>query len=100
MIRRDINSINQLCSEISYIDEFTEQKITGIVSAIEYMPNNVAFVYVTSPYKEENTKTEYVNGKLISYKDIIVFDDKPTTINNWHRDSIMGQYGKYVGSKD
>lgn len=100
MIRRDINTLGKVGSEIIYIDELTEQKVTGAVSAIEVISHNLAFVYVTSPYKDENTKTEMVGDKLITYKDIIVFDDKPNTMNKWHRDSILGQYGKYIGIKD
>ena len=88
MLHRDIATLDQLGSEIMYIDELTGETVAGIVMRVERMDEHTAFVYVASPYKDENVKVE---GNL-QYKSIIVFDDRPNTINGWHQDTILGNY--------
>lgn len=95
MIKRDISTIDELGNEIIYIDEYTGERRSGIVMYKEIVDYNLAFIYVASPYKEENDKEE--NG--FKYRDIIVFDNIDNTLNGWHRDTILGNYGKYIGKR-
>lgn len=98
MYRRDYKDLCNLSigSEIVYVDELSGEKNSGIVGFIENDQNNqTGFVYVISPYKDENIHTCEYNG--INYKEIIVFDNIPNNINNWYRDSVYGEFGKYVG---
>ena len=93
MYVRDINTLPDLGNEIVYIDEITREERSGIVMYVERVSDKLAFVYVASPDKKENDKWE----GSINYRDIITFDDKPININGWNRDTVMGEYGKYIG---
>lgn len=101
MYRRDYNELPQITigSEIIYIDELSGEKNSGIVGFIEDMGEDlqVAFVYIISPYKNENVNICEYNG--INYKEIIVFDNVPNSMHGWHRDSIYGTFGKYAGKE-
>lgn len=101
MYKRDLSTLPELGAEIIYLDELTGQQISGIVLYVEYLDEHTTFAYIASPYKDENNKEEILdNGMKLQYRDIIVFDDKPNTMHGWHRDTILGNYGKYVGNKD
>ena len=93
MIHRDINTLSSLQNELVYIDELTGDTITGIVMKKEMIGPNVCFIYVASPYQEQNTKQE---GNMF-YKDIVVFDDRPNEENGILKDTVLGNYGKAVG---
>ena len=93
MYHRDIKEITQLGQEIIYIDESTAQKISGVVGRIEYADKNTAFVYVVSPYKDENIHTEQ-DG--FAYKDIIVFDNQPETVNGWHKNDTLARSKNWI----
>lgn len=86
MIHRNIKDINSLNGEISYIDADTGEVVNGVVGKIEYLDPVTAFVYVVSPYKEENTKTE-PDG--FAYRDIVVFDNKAEYDHGWYKDFVM-----------
>ena len=93
MIHRDIQTLNSLGNEVVYIDELTGETINGIVMKKEFIEPNICFVYVASPYKEQNKKQE---GNMF-YKDIIVFDPFPNEVNGILKDTVLGNYGKAVG---
>lgn len=88
MLHRDIRTLQEVGREIIYIDELTGETINGIVAYIEQVDPYTAFVYIASPYKDENNKRE---GNIL-YKDIMVFDNRPNTIEGWHQDVILGNY--------
>lgn len=92
MLVRDINTLPLLDKEIIYIDEKTGNKVSGIVMYKEIVNEHLAFVYVASPYKDENIHEDYG----FKYKDIIIFDDKSNESNGWYRDSVLANYGKYI----
>ena len=92
MLVRDIRTLPMLGNEIIYIDEKTGLKVSGLVMYKEVVNEHLAFVYVASPYQDENIHEEYG----FKYKDIIVFDDKGTENSGWYRDTILANYGKYV----
>lgn len=93
MIHRDINTLGQLDKEIVYIDEITGDEVVGIVMKVEVISKDIAFVYVASPYKEQNNKVE---GN-IHYRDIIAFDSFGNENNGILKDTVLGNYGKAVG---
>lgn len=88
MLHRHISLLKDLKPEVSYIDEMTGEAITGIVVNVEHLSPECAFVYIASPYKDENDKIE---GN-IHYKDIIVFDNRSNTVEGWHLDTVLGNY--------
>jgi len=88
MLHRHISLLKDLKPEVSYIDEMTGEAITGIVVNVEYLSPECAFVYIASPYKDENDKVE---GN-IHYKDIMVFDNRSNTVEGWHLDTVLGNY--------
>lgn len=88
MLHRDIATLDYNMKEIMYIDELTGETINGIVMKIEQVDKNTAFVYVASPYKDENTKQE----DNFFFKDIIVFDNRPNEENGWYKDTILANY--------
>ena len=88
MLHRHISLLKDLKPEVSYIDEMTGEAITGIVVNVEHLSPECAFVYIASPYKDENDKVE---GN-IHYKDIMVFDNRSNTVEGWHLDTILGNY--------
>ena len=92
MLVRDIKTLPMLGNEIIYIDEKTGNKVSGIVMYKEIVNEHLAFVYVASPYKDENTHKDYG----FDYKDIIVFDDRGNDNNGWYRDTVLANYGKYI----
>ena len=88
MLHRHISLLKDLKPEVSYIDEMTGEAITGIVANVEHLSPECAFVYIASPYKDENDKVE---GN-IHYKDIMVFDNRSNTVEGWHLDTVLGNY--------
>ena len=88
MLHRHISLLKDLKPEVSYIDEMTGESITGIVVNVEHLSPECAFVYIASPYKDENDKVE---GN-IHYKDIMVFDNRSNTVEGWHLDTVLGNY--------
>lgn len=88
MLHRHISLLKDLKPEVSYIDEMTGEAITGIVVNVEHLSSECAFVYIASPYKDENDKVE---GN-IHYKDIMVFDNRSNTVEGWHLDTVLGNY--------
>ena len=88
MLHRHISLLKDLKPEVSYIDEITGEAITGIVVNVEHLSPECAFVYIASPYKDENDKIE---GN-IHYKDIMVFDNRSNTVEGWHLDTVLGNY--------
>ena len=94
MYHRNISDLPQLTQEIMYLDQVTLEQKVGIVMYIEQLNPELAFVYVASPYKEENIHEDF--GVL--YKDIIVFDTLPNEDpSGVYRDPVLGMYGKYTG---
>ena len=85
MIFMDINKLKDLGSEIMYNDSLTGEVVTGIVARVDKEDENTAFAYIVSPYNDENDKIE---GNL-RYKEIIVFDNRPSTEHGWHRNPIQ-----------
>ena len=92
MYHKNIKDITQLGQEIIYIDESTGQKLSGIVGRIEYLNENTAFVYVVSPYKDENIHLE--GG--FAYRDIIVFDEEPETQHGWHKNDTLARSKNWI----
>lgn len=88
MLHRHISLLKDLKPEVSYIDEMTGEAIAGIVVNVEHLSPECAFVYIASPYKDENNKVE---GN-IHYKDIMVFDNRANTVEGWHLDTVLGNY--------
>ena len=88
MLHRHISLLKDLKPEVSYIDEMTGEAITGIVVNVEHLSPECAFVYIASPYKDENDKIE---GNIY-YKDIMVFDNRSNTVEGWHLDTVLGNY--------
>lgn len=88
MLHRHISLLKDLKPEVSYIDEMTGEAIMGIVVNVEHLSPECAFVYIASPYKDENDKVE---GN-IHYKDIMVFDNRSNTVEGWHLDTVLGNY--------
>ena len=85
MLRRDISTLKDLGPELIYNDPLNGEPLTGIVGRVEYMNENTAFVYIISPYDDENDKVEPDGFR---YRDIMVFDDRPDTEHGWHKDPI------------
>ena len=83
----DISKLNeiQVNKEVIYIDEHTMEERRGIVLYIEHITPDCTFVYVASPYKEENDKQE---GSIF-YRDIFVFDNIPNELQGICRDPIV-----------
>lgn len=98
MIHRDIKTLPKLGNEVIYIDELTMEELSGVVAKVEYLDKDTALAFIVSPYKEKNDKEEPgVNGTPgFKYKDIICFDNLPNTIHGWNRDTVIGEYGKYI----
>lgn len=92
MYHKNIESIVDLGSEVIYVDESTGEKISGVVGRVEYLDSKTAFVYVVSPYDDENNHEE--DG--FRYRDIIVFDDKPESINGWHKNETLARSKNYL----
>ena len=84
MLHRDIRTINELSTEVVYNDPLTGEVLIGVVGKVEYLNENTAFVYLMSPYDEQNNKVE---GNL-RYRDIMVFDDRPENEHGWFKDAI------------
>lgn len=88
--------------EIVYIDQGTGLESHGIIVGTEWLDQSTVFVYIASPYDEENNKVE---GN-IRYKEIFVFDDKPNVMKaegkegGWARDSMLYNYGRKAGRSD
>jgi len=96
MIHRPYSQLQEVGKEVVYLDPLTMEQRTGIVMLIENIGPRVAFVYLASPYKEENVHKE---GEM-SFRDIMVFDDVPNEDpSGVYRDPILGQYGKLVGQE-
>ena len=93
MYHMNIESITQLGQEIIYIDESTAQKLSGVVGRIEYLDSKTAFVYVVSPYNDENNKVEPDGFR---YRDIIVFDDQPETVEGWHKNDTLARSKNWI----
>ena len=97
MIHRPYDQLQSVGKEVVYLDPFTMDQRTGIVMNVEHLAPRTAFVYLASPYKDENTHEE--NG--IKFRDIMVFDDVPNEDDSGvYRDPILGQYGKYTGESN
>lgn len=92
MYHRDIKTLPNLGKELVYIDEFTREERTGIVMKVEQIEPNVVFVYIASTRKEENDKVE---GTIL-YRDIFVFDDLPNEIGGFYKDTVLGEFSKYI----
>ena len=96
MIHRPYDQLQEVGSEVVYLDQLTLDKRTGIVLKIEHLSPRVAFVYLMSPYKDENTHVDEETGA--SYRDIMIFDDVPNEDpSGAYRDPVLGQYGRYAG---
>ena len=94
MYHRHINELPEITQEIMYLDEMTLEQKVGIVMYVEQVNPELAFVYLASPYKEENIHEDFG----VRYKDIMVFDNiKNEDESGAYRDSVLGMYGKYVG---
>lgn len=94
MYHRHINELPEITQEIMYLDEMTLEQKVGIVMYVEQVNPELAFVYLASPYKEENIHEDFG----VRYKDIMVFDNiKNEDESGVYRDSVLGMYGKYVG---
>ena len=92
MLHRDIKTITSLGTEIIYLDESTGEQVSGVVGRVEYVDNNTAFVYIVSPYKDENVHME--DG--FAYKEIMVFDNQPETVNGWHKNDTRARAKNYI----
>jgi len=92
MLHANIKNLDKLGNEIIYNDPLTGEVISGIIGKIEREAPNLAFVYIISPYEEENDKVEGV----FKFKDIMVFDDRPDTEHGWHKNSIIAQSKSYI----
>lgn len=96
MYHRNINELPQVTKEVMYLDELTLEPRVGIVVFIEQVNDELAFVYLASPYKEDNIHEDFG----VMYKDIMVFDNIPNEDESGaYMDPIMGMYGKKVGVK-
>lgn len=84
MLHRSISKLSELGSEIMYNDQYTGEPLTGIVGRVEFIGPNAAMVYIISPYDKENDKNE---GGL-RYKDIMIFDDRPSVEHGWYKNAI------------
>lgn len=94
MYHRNIAELPQLTQEIMYLDEMTLEQKVGIVMYVEQVNPELAFVYIASPYKEENIHEDFG----VQYKDIMVFDSIPNEDESGvYRDTVLGRYGKVVG---
>ena len=69
------------------------EKRTGLVVGKERIGEKAVMVFIASPYDNENDKQE----GMIRYRDIFMFDDLPNDINGWGRDSILKNFGKFIG---
>lgn len=97
MIHRPYDQLSNVGKEVAYLDPLTLDQRTGIVVFIEHLSARSAFVYLASPYKDENVHQE--NG--FTFRDIMVFDDVPNEDDSGvYRDPIIGQYGKYTGESN
>ena len=85
MLHRDIRTIQDLGTEVIYNDQITGEPIMGIVGRVEQVGPKVVFVYIMSPYNDENDKYEPDGFR---YKEIMVFDDRPQTEHGWHKSAI------------
>lgn len=94
MYHRNINELSQLTKEVMYLDELTLETRVGIVVFVEHVNDTLCFVYLASPYKEENVHEDFG----VMYKDIMVFDDISNEDESGaYKDPIMGMYGKKIG---
>lgn len=97
MIHRPYGQLEKVGKEVAYLDPLTLEPRTGIVVFVEHLSPRTAFVYLASPYKDENVHQE--NGA--SFRDIMVFDDILNEDESGvYRDPIIGQYGKYTGESN
>ena len=97
MLHRPYDQLANVGNEVVYLDQLTLEKRTGIVMWIEELAPRTAFVYLASPYKDENVHQE--NG--IAFRDIMVFDDIPNEDESGvYRDHVIGQYGKFTGESN
>jgi hypothetical protein len=97
MIHRPYDQLTEIGNEVVYLDPLTMDKCTGIVMMVEQLAPRTAFVYLASPYKDENIHQE--NG--IAFRDIMVFDDVPNEDDcGVYRDHIIGQYGRFTGDSN
>lgn len=93
MYVRPYEALEQLGNEIVYLDEMSGEKRTGLVVGKERIGEKAVMVFIASPYDNENDKQE----GMIRYRDIFMFDDIPNDINGWGRDSILKNFGKFIG---
>ena len=93
MYVRPYEALEQLGNEIVYLDEMSGEKRTGLVVGKERIGEKAVMVFIASPYDNENDKQE----GMIRYRDIFMFDDLPNDINGWGRDSILKNFGKFIG---
>lgn len=95
MYRRNIAELNNLGKEIIYIDQLTQEKRSGIVMYVEEVDPNTYFAYIASPYKDENIHEDFG----FKYRDIVVFDNIPNTIEGWDRDLMQGELSRIKNKK-
>ena len=93
MYVRPYEALEQLGNEIVYLDEMSGEKRTGLVVGKKRIGEKAVMVFIASPYDNENDKQE----GMIRYRDIFMFDDLPNDINGWGRDSILKNFGKFIG---
>lgn len=84
MLHGNIQYLKEIGNEIIYNDPKTGEIVSGLVGKIDYDDPNTAFVYIISPYDDENDKIEGV----FKYKDIMVFDNLPEQNNGWFLDGL------------
>ena len=62
--------------------------MSGVIGRID-REGNVAFVYIISPYDDENDKIEPIDERRIfKYKDIMIFDEFGEEMEGWMRDPM------------
>lgn len=89
MLHKHISQLKDVGSEIMYNDPITGEVVSGLIGRIDREGGNVAFVYIISPYDDENDKIEPIDEKSVfKYKDIMVFDEFGEEMEGWMRDPI------------
>lgn len=89
MLHQHISQLKDIGNEIIYNDPVSGEVVSGLIGKID-REGNVAFVYIISPYDDENDKIEPIDGKSIfKYKDIMVFDEFEDEMEGWMKNPIQ-----------
>ena len=88
MLHKHISQLKEVWNEIIYNDPVSGEVVSGVIGRID-REGNVAFVYIISPYDDENDKIEPIDERRIfKYKDIMIFDEFGEEMEGWMRDPM------------